>query len=97
MTFDYEKSSMTMEVKVLPRSGRDEICGFENGMLKVRVSRPPIEGKANERLIELVSRTIGVPRSNVTIVKGRNSRIKIIKIEGVSQSKFDWFKDTYSG
>ncbi len=87
---------MTIEVKVLPRCGRDEICGSVNGILKVRVSRPPIEGKANERLIELVSRTIGVPRSNVTIIKGRSSRTKSIKIEGVSQSKFDWFKKTYS-
>lgn len=85
-----------MQVKVLPRSGRDEICGFVNGILKVRVSRPPIEGKANQRLIELVSKTMGVPRSNVIIIKGRNSRTKSIKIEGMSESKFDWFKKTYS-
>jgi uncharacterized protein len=86
---------MTLEVKVLPKSGRDEISGFVNGILKVRVSTPPIKGKANERLIELISRTIGVPRSDITIIKGTTSRIKTIGIEGVSQSKFSWFKKTY--
>jgi uncharacterized protein len=87
---------MTLEVKVMPKSGRDEIRGFANGILKVRVSAPPIEGKANVRLIELISRKIGVPRSNVTIIKGRTSRIKTINIEGVSQSKVKGFKKTYS-
>jgi uncharacterized protein (TIGR00251 family) len=87
---------MTIEVKVVPKSGRDEIRGFVNGTLKVSVSAPPIEGKANERLIELISSTIGVPRSDITIIKGRTSRIKTIGIEGVSQSKFNWFKKTYS-
>ena len=87
---------MTIQVKVLPKSGRDEIRGIINGILKVRVSAPPIEGRANERLIELISRTIGVPRSDVTIIKGRTARIKTISIEGVSQSKFNWFKRTYS-
>ena len=87
---------MTIQVKVLPKSGRDEIRGIINGILKVRVSAPPIEGRANERLIELISRTIGVPRSDITIIKGRTGRIKTISIEGVSQSKFNWFKRTYS-
>ena len=87
---------MTIEVKVLPKSGRDEIRGCVNGILKIRVSAPRIEGKANERLIELISRTIGAPRSDITIIKGRTSRIKTMSIEGVSQSKFNWFKRTYS-
>ena len=86
---------MTIEVKVLPKSGRDEIRGFVNGILKVRVSAPPIEGKANERLIELISRTMEVPRSNISIIKGRTSRIKTISIEGISQGRFDWFKKAY--
>jgi uncharacterized protein len=96
LTYDEKQSSVTIEVKVLPKSGRDEIRGFVNGILKVRVSAPPIEGKANERLVELISRTIGVPRSDITIIKGRTSRIKTIGIEDVSQSKFNWFKKTYS-
>jgi uncharacterized protein (TIGR00251 family) len=86
---------MTIEVKVLPKSGRDEIRGFVNGILKVRVSAPPTEGKANQRLIELISRTMEVSRSNISIIKGKTSRIKTISIEGVSQSRFDWFKKAY--
>lgn len=87
---------MTIEVKVLPKSGRDEIRGFENGILKVRVSAPPIQGKANERLIELISRAMEVPRSHVTIMKGRTSRIKTISVEGISEAKFSLFKKAYS-
>ena len=86
---------MTIEVKVLPKSERDEIRGFVNGILKVRVSAPPIEGKANERLIELISRTMEVSRSNVSIIKGRTSRIKTISIEGVSEGRFNWLKKAY--
>lgn len=87
---------MTIEVKVLPKSGRDKIRRFENGILKVGVCAPPIQGKANERLIELISRAMDVPRSHITIIKGRTSRIKTISIEGVSQAKFNWFKKAYS-
>jgi uncharacterized protein (TIGR00251 family) len=87
---------VTIDVNVLPKSGRDEIRGFVNGILKVRVSAPPIEGKANERLIELMSSIIRVPRSDITIIKGRTSRKKTIRIEGVSQSKFSWFEKTYT-
>lgn len=87
---------MTIQVKVLPKTGRDDICGFASGTLKIRVSAPPIEGRANEKLIELMSGTIGVPRSDITIIKGRTSRQKTIRIEGISQSKFSWFKKTYS-
>lgn len=96
MTFDKKQSSVTIDVNVLPKSGRDEIRGFVNGILKVRVSAPPIEGKANERLIELMSSIIRVPRSDITIIKGRTSRKKTIRIEGVSQSKFSWFEKTYT-
>ncbi|MBI4228832.1 MAG: YggU family protein [Deltaproteobacteria bacterium] len=87
---------MTIEVQILPKSVRDEILGFVSGRLRVRVSAPPMEGKANESLIKLISRTIEVPRPNVAIIKGKTSRIKVIKIEGVSQTKFNWFKKTYS-
>jgi uncharacterized protein len=96
LTFDKKQSSVTIDVNVLPKSGRDEIRGFVNGILKVRVSAPPIEGKANERLIELMSSIIRVPRSDITIIKGRTSRKKTIRIEGVSQSKFSWFEKTYT-
>lgn len=87
---------MTIEIQLLPKSVRDEILGFAGGRLRVRVSAPPMEGKANESLIKLISRTIEVPKSNIAIIKGKTSRIKIIKIEGVSQTKFNWFKKTYS-
>jgi uncharacterized protein (TIGR00251 family) len=86
---------MTIEVKVLPKSGRDEIRGFVNGILRVRISAPPVGGKANERLIELISRIMEVPRLNIAIIKGRTSRIKTIRVEGVSQAKFNWFKKAY--
>jgi uncharacterized protein (TIGR00251 family) len=96
LTFKKKQSSVTIDVKVLPKSGRDEIRGFVNGALKIRVSAPPIEGRANDRLIELISSTIGVSRADITVIKGRTSRIKTLRIEGVSQSKFSWFKKAYS-
>lgn len=87
---------MTFEVKVSPKSGRDEISGFADGILKVRVSAPPSQGKANERLISLISSAIRVPRSSITIARGKTSRIKSVGIEGVSETKFNKFRERYS-
>ena len=72
-------------------SSRDEIFGLQYGRFKVKVAAPPEDGKANERLIEIIARALGVSKSSVKIVKGETSRIKILKIKGVNRDKLDSF------
>ena len=91
MSYSKEESEVTIEVQVQPKSSRDEIFGLQNGRFKVKVTAPPEDGKANERLIELIARALGVSKSYVKIVRGETSRIKILKIKGVNQYVLDSF------
>ncbi|HLE24489.1 MAG TPA: DUF167 domain-containing protein [Thermodesulfobacteriota bacterium] len=86
-----EESEVTIEVQVQPKSSRDEIVGLQNGRFKVKVAAPPEDGKANERLREIIARALGVSKSGVKIVRGETSRIKILKIKGVNQYILDSF------
>jgi hypothetical protein len=74
------KDGIVIEVKVDPRSSRAEIVGALDTLLKVRLTAPPVEGAANEQLIELLAETFGVKRSDIAVVRGEASRRKVIKI-----------------
>lgn len=83
--------SITIEVQVQPKSSRDEIAGFQNSRIKVKVTAPPEDGKANEGVREIIAQEFGVSKSKVEIVKGEKSRIKTIKISGINQVEYDSF------
>lgn len=71
---------MLLNIRVLPRSSRNEIVGqMADGTLKVKLTAPPVDGKANEALIELLSEEYHVSKSKITIVKGLTSKNKTIK------------------
>jgi hypothetical protein len=86
-----ESSIITIEVQVQPRSYRDEIIGFQNGRFKIKVTAPPEDGKANEKVREVIAEQFGVSKSRVEIVKGQKSRLKTIKISGIKQGAYDSF------
>jgi uncharacterized protein len=67
-------------VRLQPRASRNEIAGLQGAALKVRVTAPPVDGLANEALIELLSRALNTSRRNVCIVSGHTSRTKLIEI-----------------
>ncbi len=73
-----------IRVKVLPRSSRDQIMGKEKGAFKIKLTAPPIEGKANKALRELLAKRLGVAKENVEIVSGERSRLKSVRIRGLS-------------
>lgn len=68
-----------------PRAARDEIAGWRDGVLRVRVTAPPVEGKANAALERLVAKALGVPVSAVRLAGGTRARYKTLLIEGLSQ------------
>jgi uncharacterized protein len=82
---------VTIEVQVQPKSSRNEIGGFQDGKIRVKVTSAPEGGKANESLREIISKALGVSKSSVRIIRGETSRLKILRILGVSQDKFDSF------
>lgn len=56
---------------------------MEEGRLKVRVTVPPERGKANKKVVELLSKTLKVPKGSIEIVRGETSRIKVVRVEGL--------------
>lgn len=72
-------------VHVTPRAARDGIVGWKpDGALSVRVTAPPVDGVANERVIELVAQALGVARRQVVLMTGAASRIKRLRVDGRS-------------
>ena len=71
-------------VHVTPRAGRDEILGWREGELRVRLRAPPIEGAANEALCRVLAKQLGVPASGVEVVGGATARHKRVHITGLT-------------
>lgn len=71
-------------VNVIPRAKKTELAGERNGALVVRVAAPPVEGAANDALVDFFARALRVPRGAVRIVAGERSRQKRIAIAGVT-------------
>ncbi len=69
-----------IEIRVVPNAKKNEIKE-ENQKLKVRLTAPPVDGKANKLLIELLSKYFGVKKSNIIIIKGEKSKNKFIQID----------------
>jgi len=71
-------------VKVLPRASRDLIVGQENGIFKVKLTAPPVEGRANKALIAFLAKRLGLAKGSVEIVSGKRSRLKSLRIDGLT-------------
>ena len=71
-------------VKLHPRAKKNAITGELGDALKVSLTAPPINGKANEACIEFFAKLLEVPRSSVTIASGQTSRQKVIRVTGLS-------------
>ncbi len=74
-------------VRVQPGAKKEAILGFADGVLRLRVTAPPVEGRANDAVLELVARAVGVGPSHVTLLRGARSRDKLLRIDGVSQQR----------
>ncbi len=85
MIVNSQGKSNWLLVKVTPNAGRNEITGFTDDALRVKIAAPPVKGKANKELIDFLSRALGVKKSSLSIVKGRTGRNKVIAIEGMSR------------
>ena len=77
-------SYATLSVRVVPRSAKEGVAGFEGGVVRIRLNAPPVEGQANESLVRFLARTLGVPKSRITLVSGGKGRSKIVRVDGVT-------------
>ena len=79
------KNEVVFAVKVHPRGKNDKITGELGDALKLSLTAPPVEGRANEACIEFFAKLLKVPRPSVTIASGQTSRNKVICVTGVSR------------
>lgn len=83
--------NLLLRVHVQPRARRDEVVGWRaDGSLKVKVSAPPEQGRANEALIAILAGHFGVPRHRITIIRGKASRDKTVQIRGLTGDLSKW-------
>lgn len=78
-------AGVTFSIKVHPRAKKNAITGEVGGVLKLALTAPPVDGKANEACIEFFAKLLKVPRSSVTIASSQASRNKVIRIAGLSE------------
>jgi len=77
----------SVSVVVQPSASRNEVVGFEDGVLRVKIAAPPVKGKANRELVDFLSKRLGVSKGSITIEKGLTSRRKVVAIEGLSKDE----------
>jgi uncharacterized protein (TIGR00251 family) len=75
-----DSKGVTFSVRVVPRASRSEVVGLHDGALRIRVAAPPVEGAANQELVNFLSRKFKVPRASVTLIAGANSKNKVIRV-----------------
>lgn len=79
---------MKLALRVQPGAKRSQLLArMASGEWKVAVAAPPLEGRANEAVVELVSDLLGVKRRQVTVARGASSRRKVVEVEGVSEAE----------
>jgi uncharacterized protein (TIGR00251 family) len=72
---------------VIPRAGRSGLAGTRDGALLVRLNAPPVEGAANEELIEVLVDALNVPKRAVAIISGERSRTKRVRVTGLAAAR----------
>jgi hypothetical protein len=82
-------SAVTFAVKVHPRAKRNAITGEVAHALKLSLTAPPVDNKANDACIEFFANLLKVPRSSITIAAGQTSRNKTIRVVGLSANKVE--------
>ena len=82
-------SGATFQVKVHPRARKNAITGVVGEALKLALTAPPVEGRANEACIAYLAEFLNVARSSVTIAAGDSSRQKLIRVAGLSAAQVE--------
>ncbi len=69
---------------IQPGASKTELTGEHNGLLKIKIKAPPVDGKANAEVIEFLSHQLGIPKRQIELLKGDKSRDKKIRVTGIS-------------
>jgi uncharacterized protein (TIGR00251 family) len=84
---DSRAAETVIQIKLVPRSSKNQILGKEGEAYRVKVTAPPVEGLANEALIELLAKKLKIPKKDLEILSGQRSRLKSVRVRGISSEE----------
>lgn len=87
--FQWQNSKLTLHIYLQPNASKNGFTGLHDGYLKIGVTAPPVEGKANDELIQFLARLFSVPKRSVRLQQGNRSRYKKVTIDAPKQLP-DW-------
>ena len=81
------ENQVKLQVRIHPHAARNEVMGMIDNVFHIKISAPPIKGKANQELVAFLSQVLGVNRSRISILKGETSKNKLVAISGLSEEE----------
>lgn len=79
--YRWDDTSLLLTCLIQPRASQDEIVGIHDQQLKIRLTSPPVDGKANAQLVAFLAKQFGVAKNKVRLISGESSRRKTLTIE----------------
>lgn len=86
----------TLEIKVIPNASRNEIAGWQDGILKIKVQSPPEDGKANAAVLALLVKAMGCRKSEISLRSGEKSRKKTLQLAHWTPQELQTWLNEYS-
>jgi len=83
------ENGATFKIRVQPKSSRNQVDGYKEGVLRLRVTAPPEAGKANAAVVSLLAQTLGIAMNQVRIVRGHASREKLVAVESLTPEEVE--------
>jgi uncharacterized protein (TIGR00251 family) len=80
---------VTFGVRVVPRASRNKIAGIQDGIVRIRLTAPPVEGAANEALAAFLSTVLRVAKRDIELISGQTARYKVVSVTGLSAEEVE--------
>lgn len=89
LTIRETSKGLSFDIRVIPGASKNEAVGIQDGALKVKLTAPPVEGKANRACVEFLAGLLGVRRSALAITSGEKSRKKTVSVTGLVRGELE--------
>jgi uncharacterized protein len=89
LTIKETNAGVQFDVRVIPGASKNEVAGIQEGALKIKLTAPPVEGKANKACVDFLARLLGLRRSALAIVSGEKSRKKTVSVDSIGRGELE--------
>ena len=89
LTIRETSRGLSFDIRVIPGASKNEVAGIQDGALKLKLTAPPVEGKANRACVDFLAGLLGVRRSALAITAGEKSRKKTVSVDGMGRGELE--------